>query len=553
MTFVRVRSGAARRGLLLLSCATVLGLLSAATAGAAGVSVSTLPQGAIEPARLPVENGAIRLTLEEAVATALERNLGLAIDRLGNEQFRLGIDQERGIYDLLLSADTSWAESTTRTSSQLQGGAGVTTLESERATFNLGLAQLVASGGSANVTFSNTYNKSNSNFSNFNPSYSSGLVLSFTQPLLRGFGKGNTDRGLVLARLAETSNRHFFEAQVADLIVRVESAYWDVVETRSQLQVARESLALAEELHRRNRIQVEVGTLPPLELVQSDATIATRQEEIIRAKTAVGNAADALLTLLNVQQGDAWAAELVPATDPTTPKVDVDLAESIRSALAQRPEIAQQKNELERLGVNLEGLEDATRPRLDLGLAYGLSGVGGDQRVTDPDGENPRVLSGGYSDALDLLTSNDFNDWQISATFSYPLQNRAARAQRASGQIDVERGKTRLSELELQVLAEVRTAVRGVEAAWQQIQAAGVSRRLQEKNLEAEQKRYENGMSTSFQVTQIQEDLTLAKSSEVRAIASYRRALASYYRAIGRLLEQAGVKLVAPDAAAASN
>ncbi len=553
MTFVRVRSGAARRGLLLLSSATVLGLLSGLTAGAAEVSVPSLPQGAVEPARLAVENGAIRLSLEEAVATALERNLGLAIDRLGNEQFRLGIDQERGIYDLLLSADTSWGESTTRTSSQLQGGAGVTTLESERATFNLGLSQLVTTGGTAGFTFSNTYNKSNSNFSNFNPSYASGLVFSFTQPLLRGLGKANTDRGLVLARLADASNRYFFEAQVTDLIVRVENAYWDVVETRSQLQVARESLALAEELHRRNRIQVEVGTLPPLELVQSDATIATRQEEIIRAKTAVGNAGDALLTLLNVQQGDAWTAELVPATDPTTPKVDVDLAGSIRQALAERPEIAQQKSELERLGVNLDGLRDATRPRLDLGLTYGLSGVGGDQRVAEPEPGEPSVIDGGYSDSLDLLTSNDFNDWQVSLTFAYPLQNRSARAQRARGEVDVERGKTRLAELEQQVITEVRTAARGVEAAWQQIQAAGVSRRLQEKNLEAEQKRYENGMSTSFQVTQIQEDLTLAKSSEVRSIASYRRALASYYRAVGRLLDQAGVELVTPDSEAASN
>jgi outer membrane protein TolC len=138
----------------------------------------------------------------------------------------------------------------------------------------------------------------------------------------------------------------------------------------------------------------------------------------------------------------------------------------------------------------------------------------------------------------------DFPSWSTGLAFSFPLQNRAARASKVIADLDLGRTQVELDELGTVVRTEVRTAARGVETAAKTIEAAKASRILQERNLDAERKRYENGMSTSFQITRIQDDLTQARSREVSAIVNYRRALTEYYRATGRLLAQQGIQLI---------
>lgn len=538
--------GRGRRALASPLLAAALALLTAiapVSPAWAEIPIRTTPDGGEGEAGLATADGQIQLTLEEALEIALRRNLGLAIQRLARQQFRLGVDQARGIFDLRLGGFTQWSESSSATASALEGAA---VRQDEQQIFNLGLAQLTPIGGDLSLDFNNSRLKTNSAFFDLNPSYNVGLDLTYNLPLLRNFGPLATKRGILVARVQSAGNLAFFEAQVVTLIQSVENGYWDLVEAIEQLGVAEEGLRLAEELHRRNQVQVEVGTLPPLELVQSEANIATRQEEIIRARTAVGDAADRLRLLLNVEQGPAWEMEIVPTTDPGTEAVDISLAQAIETALQERPELAQQELEVERLTIEDKFFRNQTRPRLDMGLSYGLTGVGGELLTEDPDTGEPVSVPGGWSDAFDQVKDADFDNWSVSLTFAYPLQNRSAKVQSMIASLDLESGRTRLNEIEQQVITEVRTAVRGVTAALQQIESAGVSRRLQERNLDAEQKRYENGMSTSFQVTQIQEDLTLAKSREVTAIASYRRALTEYHRAVGKLLEETGVVLMEP-------
>ena len=152
-------------------------------------------------------------------------------------------------------------------------------------------------------------------------------------------------------------------------------------------------------------------------------------------------------------------------------------------------------------------------------------------------------MSGSYSDAYDQVVDRDFEEWRVQLQFSYPLQNRQRREQKVIADLAVEQEMAVLQDLRTQIITEVRTAARAVETAAKQIDSAKVSRQLEEKNLDAERKRYENGMSSSFRVLQIQEDLTQARSREVTAVTTYRTALARYYRSIGRLLEQKGVEL----------
>ncbi|MFN7962059.1 MAG: TolC family protein [Thermoanaerobaculia bacterium] len=513
------------------------------------VEVSTYTDGSLKAAGLRVSEGAIRLTLDEAISIALSRNLGLVVERYGQRQLGLGIDQEKGFYDLLLSSDLGYSENSSLNSNRLVQADSIT---AKNTSLSLGLAQKTPWGGSASFSFSSNRRETSDPTAIQNPSYNANARLGISQSLLKGFGREATDRGLLVARLADKSGRQGFEIAVADLIQRVEDAYWEVVEARNQLNVAQEGLALAEELHRRNKIQVEVGTSAPLELIQSEATVASRQVDIIQAKTRVGNANDSLRQLLNLEQGEAWDLDVIPETDPASPQIEVTLAEGIAAAIKTRPEILRQNIEVERLQLLARIARNQALPTLDLTAGYGASGLAGTIRNPNPGPGEPAEIKSDFSDALKQLRDRDFDGWSVGLSFSYPLQNRSARAAVALADIDVGRAKTQLAQLEQQVITEVRTAVRQVQAAWQQIQSAGISRRLQEKNLQAEQKRYENGMSTSFQVTQIQDDLTLAKSQEVSAIASYRRALAGYYRSIGSLLRETGVQLVQPGPPAAT-
>ncbi len=270
-----------------------------------------------------------------------------------------------------------------------------------------------------------------------------------------------------------------------------------------------------------------------------------REEEIIRAEGAVGDAADRLRQLLNLDVPGVWALAIVPETDPVSPPFDIDLDQSIARALADRPELRQKRIEQENRAVDARFFRNQEQPRLDLTVNYGLNGIGGDV----PGGVNPftgeiiEPLPGGYSDALDQITGGDFDGWSAALNLVYPLRNRTARASSALAEIALERGEAELRDLELGVATEVRRLVRAVRTAAKARESAAVSRRLEEKNLEAEQKRYDNGMSTSFQVLEIQEDLSAARSREVTSITTYRLALVRYYQAIGGLLEQSGVEI----------
>jgi outer membrane protein TolC len=287
--------------------------------------------------------------------------------------------------------------------------------------------------------------------------------------------------------------------------------------------------------------------MAPLELVQSEAAIASNEEQIIRAQQAVGDAEDVLRQLLNLPAGPLWQAEIRPTTDPVMERVPINLDEAIQAALDSRPEIRRQELAIAQADLESRYAKGQMKPRLDLQLGYDATGTGGDQVVRDPvTGQITGVISGGYGDALRQVTGLDFTGWSARLVFNYPLQNRAARARSASADIILTRERVALDELRQLTLTEVRQAARRVDTAAKSIDAAMVSRDFQLKNLDAQKKKYENGMSTNFEITRIQQDVTQARSNVVAAVVNYRTALAEYYRVTGRLLSTQGVMIDDP-------
>ncbi|HEY6324306.1 MAG TPA: TolC family protein [Thermoanaerobaculia bacterium] len=476
---------------------------------------------------LDIANDVLSLTLDQAVEIALRRNLALILQRYIRNEARLGVPQALGIYDLNLTGLAAATESKSPLTSQ--GTASKSSAEEVRA----GLAQLVPSGGNVSFTWDNTRSVQSgqssgfflfSNVAVYQPSW----TFNFTQPLLKGFGSTVTDQGILLALNTSSTNRVQFELQAITVSVTVIDAYWNLVNAREQLVVAQESLQLARDLNERNIIQVQVGTLAPLEIVQSQAAIATREQDIITAQQAIGDAADALRLAMNLPQ-DLYRYDILPTTPPESDTIQINLEESIKTALDNRVEVKQEHLTVDRAKITLAVDRNALLPSLNFGATYNLAAA---------------ALT--FGTGLNQITAFDFPGWTLTLNFAFPLQNRAARAANAIAELDVDRFGRELEQEEKTVINEVRKAVRGIETAEKVIVAAHASRGFQEKNLDAERKRYENGMSTSFQITQIQDQLTLAKQSEVNAVVGYRTALAEYYRSIGKLMPELGVKILDP-------
>ncbi len=508
----------------------------------AAINVASTVDGVSSGAELAVVDGKIELGLDQALALALEHNLGLRVQRYSRTQSWYSILQTKGVYDLNLSGQLSTSDSSTPTGSRLEASS------SKDQTWNLGLNQLLAAtNGVGRVDFNNSRSENASSFTTLNPRFDSSLRLGFTQPLLRDFGRSPATRALRVARASDAATGIDFERLVSGTIESVDRAYWRLVEAYEQLYVARQSLSLAEELHGRNKIQVDVGTLAPLELVQSEAAIATREEGIIRAEAEVGNAADQLRQLLALPAGTAWSAEIVPTTKPEIERISIDVDQAFETALASRAEIRVQEKQIERLAIEDAFSRNQLKPSLDLNVGYRLSGLGG-TTTRDPDTGAPlaKPIKGGYSDALSQVRRFDFDGWSATLTLGVPIQNRTAKAAKIIAGLDLERGQVTLAEVKLQVTTEVRTAARAVVTAAKQIDAARISVKFQERNLDAEKKRYENGMATSFRINQVQDDLTQARSREVSAVVNYRTSLATYYGAIGKLLEQQNVEIAQP-------
>ena len=466
----------------------------------------------------------VELELEDAIVLTLERNLSVVVERFRRSQTIQNIEEAQGIFDLNLSSTLRVDEDTSPSTSVLEETDGSVT--NEGMSLNVRLDQLTSIGGTATLSVNDSrFETSDLNFTP-NPRFNVDFDLAYSQPLLRNFGRDVTLNGIRVARNSSAISRETFRAQVEIIVQQVSDEYWLLVEALEQLRVTEESLALAEELHNMNRIQVEVGTMAPLEMVQSEAGVATRQEQIISGQAAVADAADNLRRFLNLDEERYWDLEIVPVSEPITEYVEIDIHKAYEVALEKRSDVRTQILTNANRDLQLAFARNQAKPSLDVTAGYNINGV---------DGRN--------SDGFQQILDRDSDGWSVQAVFGYPLQNRTAKARQAQAQLDLEQGAVEMLDLEQQVLLNVRQLARRVRTAEQQIESAKVSTKLQRKNLEAEQKRYENGLATSFEVLQIQEDLTEAQSREVSAITAYRRALNAFYSSTGEILEKAGVAL----------
>ena len=473
------------------------------------------------------------LALDEAVTMALEKNLDIAVAKLEPQSVDFTVAGVKNIYRPTLSSTLGQRDQVQLPTNQLNGGLRVSNGTS---TYNFGVAQPVPFyGGSYSVNFFNSRLDTSNTFANFNPSYTVTLNAAYTQPLIRGFKIDNNRQQLQVALISRDVSEESARATVFQTLANVRNAYWDLVFSQSAVDVARQATELADKLVEDNQARVEVGTLAPLDIVQAQAEAATRRQNLAAAEATAQTAELALKRYLVSGTDDPlWRQAIRPVDLPSLQPAPTDIEGAIRRALSDRTDVATSRKNLASNDVTLRYYKNQSLPALDLNANYGQQGLGGTAFLRAPGNLGGAVIAtipGGYSDALDVLARRNYPTWNVSVTMSYPLIGSTAEAQFARTKVQRSQALTRLRALEVQIAAEVANAALTVQSNLKRVDAATAARGLALKRLEAEQSKFEVGMSTNFFVVQAQRDLRDAQNTELRALADYRKSLVNFERA----------------------
>jgi outer membrane protein TolC len=299
------------------------------------------------------------------------------------------------------------------------------------------------------------------------------------------------------------------------------------------VEVARQSLDLANRLVEDNKAKVEIGTLAPLDVVSAQSEAASRQLALVQAVATRQTSELTLKRLLVAGTSDPlWTAALNPTDRPPAVPEKIDVESALRQALASRTDLIQARENLKSTEISLNYYKNQIMPALDLTAYYGASGTGGPYitRSSATGGAATSITPGGYWDALSMVGKVKLPTWNVSVTLSYPLGFSAQKARFASYRVQREQSVANLRSLELKVATDITNAAITVNNDLEQVQASGAARELAQKKLEAAQSKFEVGMATNYEVVQAQRDLSDAQNSELRAVLNYRKALVDFQR-----------------------
>ena len=505
------RTAAATAALLALVIPVTAANAQTATAPAA-------PQRPVPVAQAPGDQ-VVRITRDDAIRLAMENNPDLAVSRYDPAISQAQLAAARGVYMPVV-------ETSVQRNSQLQPPtnlfAGTEGLQTDIWSSTVALNQLMPwGGGQYSVGWDSSRTTTDSLISSFDPSLNSRLSLAFSQPLLRSF-KIDPARAQVelSARNVEIADTRLRESQVTTG-ASAEQGYWAYVAALALLDVQQRSLDLALELERTNRARVDVGQAPPLDLVAARAEVAQRRENLIIARTAARQAEDNLRTVIfDPSRADYWNLRLEPADRVPAVSQAPDVDAAVRRALAERTDLIRARKEIQNTETTITLSKNETLPDLRLQANYLTDAAGGTRLLRE--GGFPGTIVGqqvtGFGSTLGQLLSADFPTWTLGVTFSYPLGNSTAEANLARARLERDQANARLKTLEVGTVREVRQAAWRLEQNQQRIETTQLARELAEQRLDAEQKRFEVGMSTSFLVIQAQRDLAIARNQELQAL-----------------------------------
>lgn len=430
-------------------------------------------------------------------------------------------------------------------------------------TANFSYLQGFQTGTNLSVGFNNTHTTTDSPTATYSPSLSSGFQMRITQHLLQGFGFAPNTRFIKIAKNNREISDVAFRLQIITTVDQIQSIYWDLVFAYENVRVQKESLAFADKTLSDTKKQVEIGTLAPIEVVRAQSTVATDQQQLTLALTnlqlqqlLMKNALSR--TLVDPRLADA---EVIPTSTMQLPQQEpvIPTQDLVTDALSHRAELAEARITLANSEISNKAVRSSLLPTLDLYAYYGGTGIGGNvalppctgtsgpfEACFNPANAAPPFRNGGpvgYGGALNQLVDSSAPDKGVGLSLTIPLRNRVAQATQIRSELEYRQSQMRLQQLENQIRIEVRNAQFAVQQNRASVASAQAAVDLGHQSLDAEQKKYALGASTTTLVLQNQSALATAESTLVSAMAAYEKAQLELDRATGLLLDHSGIQI----------
>lgn len=522
------------------------------TARARSLAAWTLAAVALGAAAASAQKAPLPLSLDEAIARALEKNENILIEQAGRDAAVAAVEGADGAYDPFLGLSAAYERSVQPVNSAFSGAPeGEPAPTDERLDGSATLDQLLPTGGEVSVRALTSRAETDGAFGLLSPAYGSQLGVELRQPLLRDRAVDSARLGIRVAAADRDRAVASLRREVRDTVAAVEDAYWRLAALQRVVEVGRETVELAEEQLDQTRLRIENGVAPETEISQPQSELERRRGDLLAAEEAVSRADSALkLLILGDEELELWPRSIEPRDDVEIAPRPVDVSAAMERALASRAELSATASFIERRQAETEFALDRVRPTLDLVLSYDRYGLTGSRNpagssIPGLGGDVPPKLEGGWGSSFSALGDGDFDDSRIALELGLPIGNHTAKANAEIARAAERQAMADLTRVRKSIRAEVLDAAAAVETAAGRIEAARAAREAAEVQLSSERERYGAGLSTNFLVLTRQNDLAGARVDEIRALTDYRTAWTELGRATGSLLEERGIEVEA--------
>ena len=487
----------------------------------------------------------IPITLSDVVNLILDRNLDVTSNRLTPVSSRLQSLALQRFLQPSLTLGGSVSRDTSASTTQLNGAQSLSQL---RHNFSATLAQTLPSGTTLSAVGTMNRTSSNSFLNTYNPSYSGRITYSVTQHLLQNRTRVVNLRQILQSQNNEKISEAQFEIQLINLLVSAQKAYWDLVFSNEDLKVKQDSLKLAEKTLEENKARVEIGTMAPIDVVQTQADVASRRELVVVSTGAVTLSEDQVKKLISGESDPSLF--LIRLKTLESPRKPLDsqlppLAEAVKIAIENRPELRQARLDEENRDLDVQYTRNQKLPIFDVGLTFNQNGTGGTQTVRPSFGDTSvqNTIPGGLGDALGQLFGYNYKGYGLTFNVVIPLKNHAAEADYSRAINERKLADAKINGTLQNILSEVRTALVQADTNRSRIETAQTARELAELKYTAEKDKYDLGVSTLRFVLEEQRNAAQAQSNELQAVVNYTKILVDLDRAMGVTLKKNNVEI----------
>ena len=488
-----------------------------------------------------VVDGKLTLSLDDAIRLALANNTDIKLNHTQIDFASDGLQRSRQAFDPLFSSSFSDQRATSPSSTQLQGAAVVNTL-TQQTQFNYG--QTFETGTNFQTSFNANKLSTNSSFNFINPSISTFLQFTVTQPLLRNRGLFANRAPILIAQRNLKQARASFQGEVSDTILQAIGQYWNVILARENLAVQRKSLDEAQKSYDHDKKALSLGALPPLDIYRSESQVASRRVGVIQAEYALKQAEDQLRRAVGADLDERMRAldmQLTENPEPGADLLSIDIATALTRALANRREFEVLRQQISSDEMNVRLAHNNLQPNLQLSGFYAGNGLGGNEFNT---AVPPQLIAaGGLGTSLSQLFHFNSPTYGATLSLTLPIKNHSAEASLGDALVIRKRDQYQQRQTTQNITLETNNAVHMLEVSKLSIEAAKVALDLAQKNLQAEQRKYDLGADTIFFVLEAQTELAQAEQSLVQAQINYQLAVAAVDHATGDLLDHHHVQI----------